>query len=142
VEGVFYELRVDGVLGNSVGIHRGFIVAVYGGEKYGERDKGGEPMAALSFRNEVRELNPNLGSIGELKNVIVHSVLEERGFSDVVNTESEVAGNRSGCRLSVIHLHIADRSFWRVVMCACDDFGTASAAVNEVADAINNLKFF
>jgi hypothetical protein len=121
-------------------IHPEFIAAVYGGEKDGER--GDEPMAALSARSEVRELNPALGSIGELKNVIAHSVLEQRGFSDVVNTQSEVAGNRSGCRLSVIHLHIADRSFWRVVMCACDDFGTASAAVNEVADTINGLKFF
>ena len=99
-------------------------------------------MAALSFRNEVRELNPALGSIGELKNVIAHSVLEERGFSEVVNTQSEVAGNRGGCRVSIIHLHIADRNFWRVIMCVCDDFATASGAVNEVADAINGLSFF
>jgi len=99
-------------------------------------------MAALSFRNEVRELNPALGSIGELKNVIAHSVLEERGFSDVVNTESEVAGNRSGCRVAIIHLHIADRSFWRVVMCVCDNFDDARASVDEVANAINRLTFF
>jgi hypothetical protein len=33
-------------------------------------------MAGLSIRSDVRELNPALGSIGELKNVIAHSVLE------------------------------------------------------------------
>ena len=99
-------------------------------------------MAALAARTEVRELNPALGSIGELKNVIVHSVLEERGFTDVVNNPSEVAGNRRGCRLSILHLHIADRSFHRVVMCACDNFDNARASVDEVANAINRLTFF
>jgi hypothetical protein len=99
-------------------------------------------MAALAARSDVRELNPALGSIGELKNVIVHSVLEERGFTDVVNTPSEVAGNRRGCRLSILHLHIANRRFWRVVMCACDNFENARASVDEVADAINRLTFF
>jgi hypothetical protein len=98
-------------------------------------------MASLAARTDVRELNPALGSIGELKNVIVHSVLKQRGFTDVVNTPSEVAGNRHGCRLSILHLHIADRNFWRVVMCACDNFDTARASVDEVADAINRLSF-
>jgi hypothetical protein len=99
-------------------------------------------MAGLAARSEVRELNPSLGSIGELKNVIAHSVLEARRFTEVINTPGEVAGNRDGCRLSVLHLHIADRSFWQVVMCACDSFDTARAAVDEVADAINRLTFF
>jgi hypothetical protein len=70
-------------------------------------------------------------------------VLQERGFSDVINTEGEVAGNRPGCRVSVIHLHIADRDFWRVVVGMCDaGFDPAQAMVNEVADAINGLTFF
>jgi hypothetical protein len=98
-------------------------------------------MAALAARTERRELNPAVASVGELKNVIAHNVLKARGFTDVVVTAGEVAGNRGGCRLSVIHLHIADRSFWRVVMCACDSFDAANAAVNEVSDAINRLSF-
>jgi hypothetical protein len=53
-------------------------------------------MAGLALRFDRRELNPALGSVGELKNVIAHSVLEERGFSNVVDTELEVAGNRPG----------------------------------------------
>jgi hypothetical protein len=98
-------------------------------------------MAALSFQFDRRELNPSLGSIGELKNVILHSVLEARGFTDAVDTESEVAGNRAGVRVSILHLHIADRDFWRVVMGVADDFESARAAVAEVSQAINELKF-
>jgi hypothetical protein len=99
-------------------------------------------MAGLAARSERRELNPALGNIGELKNVIFNSVLKERQFTDVVNTPGEVAGNRNGCRVSILHLHIADRSFWRVVMCACDGgFDNARAMVDEVATAIDQLKF-
>ena len=98
-------------------------------------------MAALAMRSEVRELNPALASIGELKNVIMHSVLAAQGYTDVVNTPGEVAGNRDGCRMSVVHLHIADRNFWRVVACACDDFDQARRKVDDVADAINRLAF-
>jgi hypothetical protein len=37
-------------------------------------------MAGLAIRTDGRELNPALGSIGELKNVIQHSVFEERSL--------------------------------------------------------------
>jgi hypothetical protein len=100
-------------------------------------------MAGLAFRSESRELNPAVGSIGELKNVILHSVLEARHFTDVVNTPGEVAGNRNGCRVSILYLFIANRSFWRVVMGVCDGgFDSARAMVDEVATAIDQLKFF
>jgi hypothetical protein len=99
-------------------------------------------MAGLAFRIDRRELNPALGSIGELKNVIFHSVLKERGFTDVVNTETEVAGNRPGIRVCVLHLHIGDRAFWRVVVANADaGFDQAKAVVDEVVQAINELTF-
>jgi hypothetical protein len=99
-------------------------------------------MAGLAFRFDSRELSSALGSIGELKNVIAHSVFEQRGFSDVVDTEFEVAGNRPGARVSVLHLHIGDRQFWRVVMGVSDaGFDPANAAVTEVSQAIDDLKF-
>jgi hypothetical protein len=99
-------------------------------------------MAGLAFRFDRRELNPALGSIGELKNVIFHSVLEDRGFTDLVHTESEVAGNRHGVRVCILHLHIADRHFWRVVLGVSDaGFDPANAAVNEVFEAIDRLSF-
>jgi hypothetical protein len=99
-------------------------------------------MAGLFLRTERRELNPALGSVGELKNVIAHNVFEARGFTDVVNTQSEVAGNRPGIRVSVIYLFIGDRNFWRVVACVADaGFPAAQAAGDEVANAIDQLAF-
>jgi hypothetical protein len=102
----------------------------------------GKPMAALFLRSEQRQLSQALGSIGELKNVILHSVFEQRGFTDAVNTPGEVAGNRQGCRVSVLYLPIAGRNFWRVVACVSDtDFNKAKGAGDEVAVAIDQLKF-
>lgn len=98
-------------------------------------------MAALSIRSDRRELNPAVASIGELKNVIANSVLKAREFTEVVNTPGEVAGNRSGCRLSVLHFHIADRQFWRVVVASGDSFDAARTAVDEVFVAIDQLAF-
>ena len=99
-------------------------------------------MAGLAARSERRELNPALGGIGELKNVIFHNVLKAKGFANVVNTPGEVAGDRDGCRLSILYLHIANRDFWRVAMCSCDGgFDKAKATVDEVCTAIDQLKF-
>jgi hypothetical protein len=104
--------------------------------------EGGKPVAGLAFRTESRELNPALGSVGELKNVIAHSVLGDRGFTDVVNAPSEVAGNRNACRVCILYLHIGDRNFWRVVIGMCDDgFDPARMMVDEVAGAIDQLAF-
>jgi hypothetical protein len=61
-----------------------------------------------------RYVSSNSSGRGELKNVIAHSVLEARGFSAVVDTATEVAGNRNDCRVSILHLGISGRQFWRV----------------------------
>jgi hypothetical protein len=99
-------------------------------------------MAELAFEYEEFELSVALANIGELKNVILHSVLEEKGFTNVVDTTSQVAGDRNGCRVSILHLHIADRNFWQVVMCSCEGGShKASTMVGEVVDAIHELVF-
>ena len=99
-------------------------------------------MAGLAMRSERRELNPAVGSVGELKNVIFHSVFEAHGFTDAVNTEGEVAGNKPGIRVSVVYLFIGGREFWRVVAGVADaGFPAAKASVDEVADAIDGLAF-
>ena len=99
-------------------------------------------MAALFYNFHSMELNPALANIGELKNVIANSVLKASGFTDVVNTASEVAGNRSGgVRLSVLHLHISGVNFWQVVTAAGDAGDVTLQAVNEVVAKIKNLKF-
>jgi hypothetical protein len=60
-------------------------------------------MAALFCNTRDMELSEALGSVGELKNVIANE-LRSSGFTDVVNTQGEVAGNKNGMRLSVLHL--------------------------------------
>jgi hypothetical protein len=129
----------------NIKIHREFIAPCYreGVSYYRStpREGGDEPMAFLSFRADRRELSLGFANIGELKVIIANDVLKKRRFTDVVNTGSEVAGNRDGCRLSIIHLHIQERFFHRVVMCACDaSFDKAKATGDEVVTAIDSLQ--
>jgi hypothetical protein len=86
------------------------------------------------------DLSVALANVGELKMVIADS-LRKSGFTGVVNTQSEVAGNRSGVRVAVLHLHIGDTRFWQVVMGGGDAGDATQRAVNEVMDTIKNLKF-
>jgi hypothetical protein len=86
------------------------------------------------------ELSEALGSIGELKGVI-DDALRQIGFSDVVNNQSEVAGNRNGVRVSILHLHIADRSFYQVFMAAGDTGDVTQGTINEVVNKVEGLQF-
>jgi hypothetical protein len=97
-------------------------------------------MAALFCNTRRMELSEALGGVGELKGVIA-AELQKSGFTEVVDTEGEVAGNRHGVRLSVLHLHIGDRSFFQQVMAAGDDVNTTLTAVNEVVAKVKGLKF-
>ena len=97
-------------------------------------------MAALFANSSRMDLNEALGSIGELKGVIANA-LRGKGFTDVVDTQLEVAGNRSGVRVSVLHLSIGGRSFWQVVMAGGDAADVTQRTVNEVVQTINNLHF-
>ena len=97
-------------------------------------------MAALFANSQRKELNPALGSVGELKNVIANE-LKKHAFTDVIDNQSEVAGNRKGVRLSVLHLPIEGRTFWQVVMAGGETADVTLAAVNEVVAIIKNLKF-
>ena len=71
---------------------------------------------------------------------MIANTLKQDGFTDVVNTQSEVAANRGGVRVSILHLHIADRNFWQVFMAAGDTAATQST-LNEVVNKVENLKF-
>ena len=97
-------------------------------------------MAALFFNFRSIELNPALANIGELKNVIFHE-LRNSGFSDVVNTPTEVAGNRNAVRVSILHLFIGGRGFWRVCMAAGDTENVTRQTLDEVVDKIEHLVF-
>jgi hypothetical protein len=97
-------------------------------------------MAFLFANSQHKELSPALGSIGELKNVIANE-LKKNGFTDVIDDQAEVAGNRSGVRLSVLYLPIQGRTFWQVVMAGGDTHDGTLGSVNQVVTIIQNLKF-
>ena len=97
-------------------------------------------MASLFANSQRKELNPSLGSVGELKNAIA-TALKSNGFTDVINNQSEVAGNRNGVRLSILHLPIDGRTFWQVVMAGGDTGDVTLGSVNQVVDIIRKLKF-
>lgn len=71
----------------------------------------GDPNdVALSTLNEVVSKVDHLvffdaPTVAELKGSIANE-LQNSGFTDVVDTESEVAGNRNAVRVSILHLFI------------------------------------
>jgi hypothetical protein len=96
-------------------------------------------MAFLFFNTRSMGLSLALANVGELKGVIANT-LKQDGFTDVVNTPTEVAGNRGGVRVSIQHLHIVDRNFWQVFVAAGDTNATLPT-LNEVVNKVENLKF-
>ena len=96
-------------------------------------------MAFLFFNAHSMGLSQALANIGEYKGVVVNT-LQQDGFTDVVNTQTEVAGNRGGVRVSILHLQIANRTFWQVFMAAGDTAATQTT-LNEVVNKVENLKF-
>ena len=97
-------------------------------------------MAALFFNFRSMGLSSALANVGELKGVIANT-LKGEGFSSVVNTPSEVAGNRNGVRVSILHLHIADANFWQVFMAAGDAADVTQWTLNEVVNKVEHLTF-
>lgn len=97
-------------------------------------------MAFLFCNTRRMDLSPALANVGELKNVIANE-LQKRGFTDVINNQSEVAGNRNGVRLSVLHLFIGGKSFFEQVMAGGDTHDGTLGSVNEVVKDIQHLHF-
>jgi hypothetical protein len=96
--------------------------------------------AALFWNSRNMELSSALANVGELKGVIANT-LSGIGFSSVVNTPSEVAGDRNGVRVSIAHLHIAGTQYWQVFMAAGDAANVTQATLNEVVNKVEHLKF-
>ncbi|MBR0795059.1 hypothetical protein JQ615_06650 [Bradyrhizobium jicamae] len=96
-------------------------------------------MAFLFAHTRSMGLSDALANIGELKGVIANT-LKQSGFSDVINNQAEVAGNKSGVRLSILHLHIADRQFWQVFMAGGDTAATQQM-LNDVVNKVEHLAF-
>jgi hypothetical protein len=96
-------------------------------------------MAFLFFNTHSMSVSEALSGIGEYKGVVVNT-LKQDGFTDVINTSSEIAGDRNGVRVSIQHLQIADRKFWQVFMAGGDGNNTQTT-LNEVVQKVENLKF-
>jgi hypothetical protein len=79
-------------------------------------------------------------NIGDFKSAIADE-LPKHGFTSVIHTEGEVAGNRNDVRFSVLHLFIGGRSFYQVAMASGNTFDNARQAVDEMLKAIANLHF-
>lgn len=97
-------------------------------------------MAVLFCNTRRMTLSEALGSAGELKGIIANQMVED-GFADVVNNQSEVAGNRNGMRLSVLHLFIGGRDFFQQVMAAGDSAEATLGLVNDRRAKIEALHF-
>ena len=90
-------------------------------------------MAALFFHNRVHVLSEATQGIEELKRLYENALRSQHGFTDVIRSNSEVAGNKNGCRLAIVHLQIAGPKFHEVFMVAGDDGGVAR---NILAEAV------
>ncbi|NNH70193.1 hypothetical protein HLB23_10020 [Nocardia uniformis] len=85
---------------------------------------------------QIQLRTPHPPTIGEHKANIAHH-LNLSAFTHVINNDSEVAGNRAGMRLSVLHLPISDGRFYEQVMAAGENRDATLALVNETVAALN-----
>ena len=97
-------------------------------------------MAVLFCNTRRMTLSEELANAAELKGIIANQMVDD-GFEDVVNNQSEVAGNRDGMRLSVLHLFIGDRDFFQQVMAAGDQADATQELVNQQRARIEALHF-
>ena len=94
-------------------------------------------MAFLFCHTRQMELDDFTGSVADLKANIA-ALLTQSAFTHVINNDGEVAGNRAGMRLSVLHLPLGDRRYYEQVMAAGDDRDATQALVNEVVGYISS----
>lgn len=90
-------------------------------------------MAVLLFQFRGRTVAPPIQGIGELKR-LYENEFRRLGFTDVVRSEFEVAGNKNGCRVAVVHLKIAGPNFHEVFMLGGDNGDAARNVLNEAVD--------
>ncbi|MFC9892556.1 hypothetical protein ACFVMC_02565 [Nocardia sp. NPDC127579] len=93
-------------------------------------------MAFLFCNTRQMQLGPqHPPTIGEHKANIAH-VLNQSAFSSVIVNDAEVAGNRAGMRLSILHLPIGNGRFYEQVMAAGTERDPTLGLVNEIVRAI------
>lgn len=95
--------------------------------------------SALMFDYRITGMGQH--TLLDLKRAIANE-FRKNGFTDVVLTASEVAGNKGGCRVSIIHLHITGSQYWQVVMCSCPTANQARGMLNQTLAILRSIKFF
>jgi hypothetical protein len=97
-------------------------------------------MTALWFSRINYSMSEAVEFIGQVYGTI-ESEFARRGFSDIGRNELYVGGVKSGVNVAVTYLHIQDRRFWQVIMCAGDAADTTVATHDEVAKFIREFQW-
>jgi hypothetical protein len=93
-------------------------------------------MAFLFFDTRVKGFDL---PVEEFKRIVAKE-LQHSGFTDVVHTPGEVAGNRAGgVRLSVSYF-VNGENFWQVVVAAGDAADVTRKAIDDGLNAIKSIK--
>lgn len=95
--------------------------------------------STLMANSQITDMGQH--TLADLKRAIEQK-FRRNGFSDVVVTRSEVAGNKGGCRVSIIHLHRTGTQYWQVVMCSCPTLNQAQRLLNETLAILRTIVFF
>jgi hypothetical protein len=98
-------------------------------------------MAFLFATNRQFELNNKFQDIGRLKQSIFSLLASTGTLDNLVNAPGEVAGNRNGVRVSVVHLPMSGRRFHEVVMAGGDTQDQTAGRMEEVAEKIKRFDF-
>ncbi|RFB32516.1 MULTISPECIES: hypothetical protein [Brevibacillus] len=95
--------------------------------------------SALMANSSITDMGQH--TLADLKRAIEQK-FRQNGFSNVVVTRSEVAGNKGGCRVSIIHLHRTGTQYWQVVMSSCPTINQARGMLNETLTILRSIVFF
>lgn len=91
----------------------------------------------MFFQDQQLGLSEGLSGIGELK-TLVANLMRANGFTAVVVTAAEVAGNRGAVRVTVLHLPVTDTRYWQVVIAAGDTVQETQSTCNDLGHRIQH----
>jgi hypothetical protein len=96
-------------------------------------------MAFLFHRTRQTVLNDQFQDIQELKRSIFGVRAETATIDHLVNNAAEVAGDRNGARVAVVHLPMSGRTFHETVMAGGDTHDDTLGRLDEVAAKIQRF---
>lgn len=94
-------------------------------------------MAALFWHSSKRQLS-NGQPIASF-NQFLANIMNNHGFANTRGNQSEAAGAKNGCWVSVGHFPISGALYWEVVMASGPDGPTTQGTVNEVVSMFSGI---